>query len=251
MLRPRVIPCLLLRNNGFVKTVNFKNPTYLGDPINIIKIFNEKEVDELIILDILASKENKDPNLKLIEQIVSEAFMPVCYGGGIRTSEQIKDLLAIGVEKVAINTNAIKNINLISDASEKFGNQCIVGAIDIKKNFFNKASVYSANNEKVHITNVVEWSKILVKYGAGELLLNSVDNDGMMSGYDLNIIKAVTQEVSVPVIACGGAGNIRHFKQAINEAAVSAVAAGSFFVFHGKHKGVLISYLDQNEIMEL
>jgi imidazole glycerol-phosphate synthase subunit HisF len=251
MLRPRVIPCLLLKGSGFVKTTRFKDPIYLGDPINILRIFNEKEVDEVIILDILASKEKRGPNFQLIEQIVSEAFMPVCYGGGIASVDEIKKLLEIGVEKVSINTSALENIALIEKSSVKFGSQCIVASINIKKNLFNKHFIYSETAQISKPTNIIEWCKTLIAHGAGEIFINSVDYDGMMNGYDLNLLRTITSSVNVPVIACGGAGNGHHMKEAIHEARVSAVAAGSLFVFQGKHKGVLISYLNTKEIKDL
>ena len=251
MLRPRVIPCLLLKNSGFVKTTNFKNPIYLGDPINILRIFNEKEVDEIIILDINATKENRKPNFHLIEQIASEAFMPVCYGGGITSIEDIKTLLSLGIEKVSINSSAINNINLIKKSSEMFGNQCIIGSIDIKKNFLNKPIVYSHCSQKTKITNILDWCKILVENGAGEILINSVDNDGSMNGYDIDSIHSITKAVNVPVIACGGAGNLSHIKEVIHQGKASAAGVGSFFVFHGKHKGILISYINQQEMKNL
>jgi len=243
---PRVIPVLLLKNSGLVKTVQFKNPVYVGDPINAVKIFNDKEVDELIFLDITAGITKKGPPLKLIADIAGECFMPLCYGGGIKNIEQIREILNLGVEKVSINTHAAKNSGFIREASEKFGSSTIVVSIDVKKNFFGKYEVFSDSGKTK--TDPVKFAVEMNKCGAGELLLNSIDRDGTMNGYDLELLKKVSSEVDIPVVACGGAGNLQHFKSAIQLGGASAVAAGSMFVFHGPHKGVLISYPSQEEL---
>lgn len=248
MLRTRVIPCLLLQNKGLVKTEKFKNPKYVGDPINAIRIFNEKEVDELIFLDIEASKNNKSINYNLVQEIASECFMPFCYGGGIRNSEQIRNILNLGVEKVAINTEAVSNISFIKEASKKFGSSTIVVSLDIKKNLFGKYQVYIKGGTINTKLDPVAFSKTVEEAGAGELLINSIDRDGTMQGYDIELIKKITLNVNIPVIASGGAGKLHDFVQASAEGGASAVAAGSMFVFHGKHKAVLITYPKHAEL---
>jgi len=251
MLKTRVIPVLLLHNKGLVKTVKFKSPKYIGDPINAIKIFNEKEVDELIFLDIDASKENREPDFKLIEDFASECFMPVCYGGGITSIEQIKKLFALGIEKVSLNISTLTGENLIKEAVSLFGSQSIVVAIDIKKTFFGKYQVYNHSSKKVIKKNYLEYMKNIERLGAGEIFINSVDLDGTQEGYDIDLLKEVVKNVKIPVIACGGAGKLSDFEKVKNEANVSAVAAGSFFVFQGKHNAVLITYPKYEELEKL
>lgn len=246
----RVIPCLLLKNNGLVKTVKFKNPKYVGDPINAVRIFNDKEVDELIFLDIDASAKGAQPDYELIEQIASQAFMPFCYGGGVKNIETMRRLFHIGVEKISINTAALDNQNLISEAVNIFGSQSIVVAMDIKKNIFGKYQLYSKTAQKKYKQNIIDYAKRVESLGAGELLVNSIDHDGCLNGYDINLIKQIAENVRIPVIALGGASSLQDMKAAVNEASASAVAAGSMFVFHGKHKAVLINYPAQHEIKE-
>lgn len=248
MLRNRVIPCLLLRNGGLVKTVKFKDPKYVGDPINAIKIFNEKEVDELIFLDIDASKTGKRPDFNMIKDIASECFMPFCYGGGVRSIEDIKNILSLGVEKVSINSHAIKNPKFVKEASEIFGSQSIVVAIDVKKDFFGKYRVYNHAKNRIVSVDPVEAAKEAAKIGAGEIMINSVDLDGTMEGYDVDLVKRITDNVAVPVIALGGAGSIGDIARVIKGGGASAAAAGSMFVFHGKYRAVLITYPDWKEI---
>ncbi len=248
MLKNRVIPCLLLRNNGLVKTVKFKDPKYVGDPINAIKIFNEKEVDELIFLDIDASKNGKRPDFNKIQDIASECFMPLCYGGGVRSADDIEKILSLGVEKVSINSHALKDLKFIKEAAETFGSQSIVVAIDVKKDFLGKYRVYDHTKNKVMDVEPVEFAKEVAMIGAGEILINSVDRDGTMNGYDINLVKRVTNAVPVPVIALGGAGNIDDIKKVVKEGGASAASAGSMFVFHGKYRAVLITYPDWKEI---
>lgn len=241
MLRTRVIPVLLLKNNGLVKTTKFKNPVYVGDPINAVKIFNEKEVDELVLLDITATNEKKEINYNKVEEIVSEAFMPIGYGGGINRIEQIEQLFKLGVEKVIINSAIFNNINLISEASKIFGNQSIVASLDVKKDFFGKKKIYSNSGTEKIKEDLVLVCKKLINAGIGELIINSIDKDGTMNGYDTDLISEVAKYLEVPVVACGGAGSIEDFAKAIN-AGASAVAAGAMFVFQGIHRAVLISY---------
>lgn len=244
----RTIPCLLLRNKGLVKTEKFKNDTYIGDPLNAVKIFNEKEVDELIFLDIDATKRKKGPSYSLIEDIANECFMPFCYGGGISTIEQIEKIISSGAEKVAINTAAYLYPDLITEAAAIYGSSTIVVSIDVKKDFFGKQRVFVSSGRKNTKLDPVSYAKKMEVLGAGEIMLNSIDKDGTMNGYDLQLLQAVSKEVSIPVIACGGAGKIEHFGEAIKQGKASAAAAGSFFIYQGVRKAVLISYPSQEEL---
>jgi cyclase len=248
MLGIRVIPCLLLRNRGLVKTVKFKDPTYIGDPINAVKIFNEKEVDELIFLDITATNEHRKPNFDLITDIATECFMPFCYGGGIRDIETMKKLFTLGVEKIAINSYAIEYPEFIKKAARLFGDQAIVISIDVKKNMWGKYEVYTHSGTKNTKLDAVDYAKKAEVSGAGEILVTSIDRDGMMQGYDLDLLKEITNSVSIPVIANGGAGILGHFSDAVHKAHISAVAAGSMFVYYGKQKGILINYPSRKEL---
>lgn len=238
----RVIPCLTWGTNGLVKTVNFKNRVYVGDAINAIRIFNEKEVDELIFLDIDASKKSKPPNLDLIRRIASECFMPLCYGGGIRSLLDIRRIVATGVEKVSLNTIAVENPSFIKEASEAFGNSTIVVCIDYTTKLFGGKIVTSLSGQRNSKYHPVAFAQLMEENGAGELVLNSINRDGTLKGYDLETLVEISEKVSIPVIALGGAGNIGHFDEAIKATNISAVAAGSMFVFQGKHKAVLINY---------
>ena len=251
MLETRIIPCLLLKNKGLVKTIKFKNPIYLGDPRNVVKIFNEKEVDELIILDITATVEKRKPDFDLIREIVSEAFIPICYGGGIRSVEDVKTLFRLGVEKVSINSYAFENHDFIKELAKIYGSQSIVVSIDIKKNLLGKYGVYIYGGRKKTNIDPISYAMDLEKNGVGEILINSIDKDGTMSGYDKELVKEITQAVSIPVIACGGAGSLNDILDVVNSSNVSAVAAGSIFVYQGVHKAVLISYPSQEEIKDL
>lgn len=244
MALPRVIPVLLLRNRGLVKTVKFKEHKYVGDPINAVKIFNEKEVDELCFLDIDASKEGREPPFDYLREIAGECFMPLSYGGAVRSIDHIRRLIQSGIEKVVINTQAIINPDFIREATDTFGSSTIVGAMDIKKNFWGKYHVYSHAQKTTLSVEPVEHAVALQKMGVGEIFVNNVDHDGMMNGYDFNIIKDITRSIDVPVIACGGGSSIEDIDRVINESGASAAAAGSFFVFHGKHRAVLITYPD-------
>ncbi|MBX7046492.1 MAG: AglZ/HisF2 family acetamidino modification protein [Ignavibacteria bacterium] len=250
MLKNRVIPCLLLRNGGLVKTLKFSDPKYVGDPINAIRIFNDKEVDELMVLDITASKENKEPNYDLINQFASECFMPLCYGGGIKTKEQAQRIFTLGVEKVCIQTAALDNLKLVSDLAAQYGNQSILVSIDIKKDWLGKAKLYSAATGKTLSKNWVEHMQDAVKAGAGEIVLNAVDRDGTLKGMDLDLIKQASKAIGVPLVAVGGAGSLQDIKAAIDSGA-SAVSAGAFFVFQGPHRAVLITYPRYKELEQL
>ncbi len=249
---PRTIPCLLLKNKGLVKTTKFKDPKYVGDPINVVKIFNEKEVDELILLDIDATVEKRNPYYEQIENIVSEAFMPICYGGGVTTVEQMNKLFAIGIEKISISVAAIANPTLIREAARRFGSQSIIVTIDVKKSIFGKSYKTVTHNAKINTKlTPLEVAKRMEKMGAGELLINDVDHDGLMNGYDDDLIKLISNAVNIPVVALGGAGSLEHIKSVVYNGGASAAAAGSMFVFHGKHKAVLINYPSQQELKKI
>lgn len=248
MLKIRVIPCLLLKGQGLVKTIQFKDPKYVGDPINAVRIFNGKEVDELIFLDIKATVERRRPQMKRILEIASECFMPLCYGGGIRSLDDIKEIFSLGVEKVAINTNAVENPNFITEASDKFGSQSIVVAIDVKRNAQGKHEIFTRSGSVATDLDPVRFATQMERMGCGEIFLNSVDRDGTQQGYDIELIKQVSHAVSIPVIASGGAGKLSDFAEAVEQGGASAVAAGSLFVFHGKHRAVLISYPSIEEL---
>jgi imidazole glycerol-phosphate synthase subunit HisF len=250
MLRTRVIPCLLVHQGRLVKTVRFRNPSYIGDPVNAIKIYNEKEVDELILLDVRATVEHRPPALDFLTEIASECFMPLTYGGNIQTADQIKKIFYLGIEKVAINSAAVINPNFIKEISAVFGSQSIVVAIDAKKNLFGKYMVYSHGGEKASQFTVADYARLVEQMGAGEILLNSIDRDGTWQGYDLDLIREVTEVVNIPVIACGGAGSLADFARAVKEGA-SAVAAGSMVVYQGKGKGVLINFPSQQELTKI
>jgi len=250
MLKIRVMPCLLLRNWGLVKTVKFKNPNYVGDPINAIRIYNEKEVDELIFLDITATPEGKKPPFEMIREISGECFMPLTYGGGINRLEDIKTIFRLGVEKVAINTFAVENQNIIREAAEKFGSQSIIISIDVKRNMFGKYLVSTHGGRQATKLDPVRWAVEMEKAGAGEVLLTSIDRDGTMEGYDLELIKRVTSAISIPLIACGGAGTVQDFVNAVKVGGASAVAAGSMVVYQGKNRGVLIRFPSKAELKQ-
>ena len=251
MQRTRIIPVLLLKGQGLYKTQKFKDPKYLGDPINAVKIFNDKEVDELCFLDITATNENREPNYKVISEIASECFMPLSYGGGVNKIEQAKKLFAIGVEKVIISSAFHTNPEMISKLSQTYGAQSVVVCIDVKKNFFGKYEVYTHSGTKNTKKDPVLVVKEAQDLGAGEIILNFIDRDGTMLGYDVEYISKVATTLEIPVIACGGAGKIQDFYEAVSKGHASAVAAGSLFVFHGKHRAVLISYPSQMELKEL
>lgn len=248
MLNARVIPVLLLKERGLVKTVKFKEPRYVGDPINAVKIFNEKEVDELVVLDITATTEKRPPSFEWLGEIATEAFMPMCYGGGIRSVEDAQRLFSAGYEKVAINTAAVEDPDLIARLADRFGSQSIVASIDAKRSWLGRYQVQTRSGTKAAGSEPAELARTLVSMGAGEILVNSIDRDGTMQGCDLELIRSISSTVSIPVIACGGVGSLDHIKEAVTEGGASAVAAGSFFVFHGKHRAVLISYPTRREL---
>jgi cyclase len=242
VLNKRIIPCLLIREGSLIKTIRFKKFKYLGDPSNTIRIFNELEVDELILLDISASKASQKPNFKLIEEVANECFMPLTYGGGINSIDDIRKILKIGVEKVSLNDSALNNPEFITKASNFFGNQCIIGSIDVKKNLYGKNKVFVYKKNKIIQLDPIKWAVKLEKLGAGELIITSVDRDGTWEGYDQNLIKLITDQVSIPVVANGGAGSFSHINDVFNYANCSAAAVGSLVVYQKKDMGVLINY---------
>jgi len=259
MFQPRIIPCLLMKDNGLVKTVQFDNPRYIGDPINAVRIFNEKEADELLFLDITLSKPTglftrKKPaeiQYDLLKKISRECFMPFSYGGGIRTIEQIERLLSIGIEKVAINTGALEDPDLIAHASRQFGSQSIIAAIDVKMGRSGTYEVFTHGGTRPLKTDLMTYIHHLEGAGAGEILITSMDRDGMMQGYDIPLVRMVSDAVRIPVIACGGAGSVADIAEAYYTGHASALAAGSFFVYHGRKRAVLISYPLMSEIEKL
>ena len=248
MLRTRVIPCLLLKGNGLVKTTKFKNPTYVGDPINAIKIFNDKEVDEMVFLDIMATNEKRGPNYKLLSEISTECFMPLGYGGGITTLDQIEKLFNLGIEKVIMNSSAFSKPDLLKNAIQTFGSQSIVASMDVKKNWLTKRqTVYTMSGEENTRLSPIDYSRQLEQIGVGEIIVNSIDLDGTMAGYDYELIKAVSSSVKIPVVALGGAGSFEDLGKA-KKSGASAVAAGSLFIFQKTHRAVLITYPNQTEL---
>lgn len=247
--RPRIIPVLLIDNQDLVKTVQFKSPTYLGEPINAVKIFNIKGIDELSILDIGATKNNLEPDFDLLKDIASQAFMPLSYGGGIKNIEQIKQLFKIGYEKVVINSTFFSNPDLITKAANYAGSQSVVVSIDAKK-IDNQYKCVINDGTKIIDISPIEAAIKAEKAGAGEIFLNSIDNDGMMQGYDLELVKSITEVVDVPVIACGGASGIKDLKEVIQNAGAHAAAGGSMFVYYGRLKAVLITAPSEKELIE-
>ncbi len=250
MLANRVIPCLLLSGRSLVKTKQFRDPKYLGDPLNIVRIFNEKEVDELILLDILSTVNHTEVQFELVHDIVSEAFMPVAYGGGVRTIHDARRLISMGIEKVVLNTTAIENPAFVRGAASALGSQSVVVCIDAKRAASGRYEAYTHGGRKRAEGDAVSTAQEMERMGAGEIVIQSIDRDGMMTGYDLDLVKQVSRAVHVPVIACGGAGTLDHFGEAVRLGGASAVAAGSMFVFQGKHRAVLLSYPNYGEIME-
>ncbi len=246
MLLPRVIPVLLLRGDGLVKGAKFRDFKYVGDPINAVKIFNEKEVDELFFLDIAATSENRIPSLDLVQRLADECYMPFGVGGGIRTVEQARDLLKAGAEKVTINTAALADPSLITRIAETFGNQSVVISIDVQRTWLGGEKVHARNGTQKTALDPVAWALEAERLGAGEILLTSIDRDGTGEGYDSDLIRRVASAVRIPVIACGGAGAVEHLRDCLR-AGAAAVAAGSLFVFHGRKRAVLINFPTEQE----
>jgi cyclase len=245
MSQVRIIPVLLLKEGGLYKTIRFRKDSYVGDPINTVKIFNEKEADELVLLDYRATLDKRSTDFKKIAEIAGEAFMPMAYGGGIGSLDQAKMVFDGGFEKVVLNTVLFSRLSLLEEIGNIYGAQSVVASIDVKKNFFGKQKVYSVSATKKSDLEPVEWAKTLESAGAGEIFLNSVDRDGTWAGYDLPLIKAVSSAVKIPLIACGGASGMGDFEKAVREGGASAVAAGSLFVYQRKGMGVLVNFPTQ------
>lgn len=250
MRRVRVIPTLLLHDGGLVKTRNFKRPVYVGDPINTVRIFNEKEIDELVVLDIRASLERRTPDLRRISELAGECFMPLAYGGGITTLDQIRAILNAGAEKIIVNTALTTNPALVMEASRLVGSQSVLVAIDVRRAWFGGYRSFSHSGTRGTGMTPVQLARRAEELGAGEILLTSIDREGASQGYDLHLIREVAEAVSIPVVACGGARALEDFVAAVEEGRASAVAAGSMFVFSGPHRAVLISYPEPNILRE-
>lgn len=250
MLRSRIIPCLLVHKKGLVKTVNFKDPKYVGDPINAVKIFNEKEVDELMVLDIDATVENRGPNFEMIRNLAQECRMPFCYGGGVTTVEQAKRIIELGAEKVALSTSAVKNPLLLSEIGKAVGSQSVVVVIDVRKKGILSGGgydVYIKNGKEKTGIKLKEFIQELNKIGVGEIVINSIDKDGTLSGYDLPLVSTIRELTDFPMTVLGGAGNLEDIKSLISKFKIIGAAAGSLFVFKGKYKAVLINYPNREE----
>lgn len=245
MLRPRIIPSLLVHDNGLVKTVNFKNPKYVGDPINAVRIFNEKEVDELAIFDIDATVLGREPNYSLIERLASQSMMPLCYGGGVKTVEQAQRIFSLGIEKIALSSAVLQNPKLITEISDRVGAQSVIVVLDVKKKLLGGYEVYTNNGKKATGVNPFKFVEEAQKLGAGEIVINSIDRDGVMKGYDLDLIAKVRDKISLPMTVLGGAGSLEDIEKVIDNHGVIGVAAGSLFVFKGPYKAVLINYPTQ------
>ncbi len=252
MFRPRLIPVLLLKNNALVKSIKFKNYNYIGDPINAVKIFNELKADELVLLDVDATKEGRTISSEVVRRVGEEANMPFSVGGGITSIEDIQRLIACGAEKVILSSYAIKNIDFLKEASETFGSSTIVLCIDIKKTFFRKKDyVFIKNGKEVTGYKPVELAKIAQDKGAGEIIIQSIYKDGTMEGYDLDLIKSISDSVTIPTVALGGCGSMEDCRSAYKSGRANGIAAGSFFVYQGLNKGVLINYPSREDIIKI
>jgi len=248
MLQTRIIPCLLLKDDSLVKTVNFKKPAYIGDPVNTARIFNELEVDELTLLDISATSNKKKPNFKILAELANECFMPLAYGGGINDFEDAKKIFQIGIEKVIINSIAFSKPAFITELAEHFGNQAIVASIDVKKNMFGKYQVFSNSGTKKQKVDPVAWAQELEQLGAGEILLTAIHQEGTWNGFDINIIEKISNAVNIPVIANGGASSIEDIEKAVKQGNASAVSLGSMVVYQNKGMGVLVNFPDTEKL---
>lgn len=242
MLRPRIIPCLLVKNGGLVKTVKFGSPKYVGDPINAVRIFNEKEVDELTVLDIDATAQGREPDYTLIRNLAAECRMPLCYGGGVKTIEQIEKIIGLGVEKVALSAAAVANPALVADAAQRVGRQSIVVVLDIRKASNGRYEIVTHNATRPTGLDPVEWSRKFAELGAGEIVINAIDQDGMMKGYDIELVQKVRDAVTLPLTVLGGAGSLKDIAELIRRFGTIGAAAGSLFVFKGVYRAVLINY---------
>lgn len=247
MLRPRVIPCLLVHDKGLVKTVRFKDPKYVGDPINAVRIFNEKHVDELTVLDIDASVLKKEPDYQMIEHLAAECRMPLCYGGGVKTADQAQRIFGLGVEKISISSAAVEDPTLVTRIAERVGSQSVVVTIDVKKKLLGGYEVYINNGKKGTGKNPFELAKQVQNYGAGEIVLNYIDNDGVMKGYDLHLAEKMRETITLPLTILGGAGSLDDIGALIDKFGIIGASAGSLFVFKGVYKAVLINYPNTEE----
>ena len=251
MLRPRISPCLLIRKGGLVKTRQFKDDKYVGDPINAVRIFNEKSVDELIIIDIDATRLNNEPNFELLQRLANESRMPLCYGGGVKNVEQAKRIIQMGIEKVAISSQAFKDPELVRKISESIGSQSVVCVLDVKKTLFRNYELYMSNGTKKIEGKPIDWINTFQDLGAGEILINSIDRDGMQNGYDLELVEKITDCLKVPSTFLGGASSLEDIGDLIAKRGVGGCAAGSLFVFKGKFRAVLINYPNFKEKYDL
>ena len=248
MFRPRIIPVLLLKKDVLVKSRNFRDYSYIGDPINAVRLFNELLADELVFLDIDAYRENRSISLEIVRDIAEEAMMPFSVGGGIRDLSRIREIITLGVEKVVIGSYAVENPDFIKQASKEFGSSTITVCIDVKRNFLGKEQVYTLNGTKASGLSPLQFAQLMEEKGAGEIILQSIESDGRMKGYDLKLIKKISENLSIPIVALGGAGKVDDFRKAYIEANASGLAAGSLFVYYGEKKGVLINYPERSEI---
>jgi cyclase len=247
MLRPRIIPSLLIQDNGLVKTVNFKNPKYVGDPINAVRIFNEKEVDELAVFDIDATVLGKEPNYNLIERLANQSMMPLCYGGGVKSVEQAQRIFSLGVEKIALSSAVLTNPDLITQIADRVGSQSVIVVLDVKKKLLGGYEVYTHNGKKSTGINPLKFVEEAQRLGAGEIVINSIDKDGLMKGFDLDLIEKVREKITLPMTVLGGAGSLSDIEKIISKHSVIGIAAGSLFVFKGPYKAVLINYPSREE----
>jgi imidazole glycerol-phosphate synthase subunit HisF len=248
MLRTRIIPCLLLKDDTLVKTVKFKNEQYIGDPLNTCRIFNELEVDEMMILDITASKRAAEPNFKVLHSLVSECFMPLSYGGGITKLSQAEQLFYTGFEKIVLNSILYSEPQIINNIAKVYGSQSVIASVDVRKGMFSGYQLYSHSGSTKQKPRILEWAKQLEDLGAGEILLTGIDNEGTWKGFDTNLIKMVSDTVGIPVIANGGAGSIDHIADAVHNGHASAVSLGSMVVFQNKGMGVLVNFPDKRKL---
>lgn len=247
MLSPRIIPCLLVHNKGLVKTVKFKDPKYVGDPINAVKIFNEKEADELMVVDIDATVENREPDYKMIENLAVECRMPLCYGGGIKTVEQAQQVFNLGVEKIALSSSVLENPSLVMEIAKEVGSQSVVVVLDVKKKMFGGYDIYTHNGKRKTKIDLESFIKMSQELGVGEIVINSIDNDGVMKGYDSSLVSKIKPLINVPMTVLGGAGSLEDIGSLIKDFGIIGCAAGSLFVFKGKYKAVLINYPKRDE----
>lgn len=251
MLQTRIIPCLLLKDNSLVKTVNFKKPAYIGDPVNTARIFNELEVDELLLLDIAATNNNNKPDFKILAELANECFMPLAYGGGINNFEVAKKIFQIGIEKIVINSIAFSKPTFITELAEHFGNQSIIASIDVKKNIFGKYQVYSNSGTKKHKIDPVAWAQKLEQLGAGEILLTAIHQEGTWKGFDIDIIEKISNAVNIPVISNGGSASIDDIGKAVRLGGASAVSLGSMVVYQSKGMGVLVNFPEKQKLKKI